>query len=107
MKKGGLVLILALVLGATIIIGGPTRTVAADKPIIVGFAIAKSGWMEPYDYGSRTAEFAIADINASGGLLGRQIKSVYADNKTDPSESAKAGLEMVEKEADLVVVSCD
>ena len=107
MKKGGLVLILALVLGVTIIIGGPTRTVAADKPIIVGFAIAKSGWMEPYDYGSRTAEFAIADINASGGLLGRQIKSVYADNKTDPSESAKAGLEMVEKEADLVVVSCD
>jgi branched-chain amino acid transport system substrate-binding protein len=79
-----------------------------EKPIIIGFAVAKSGWMEPYDTGpSRFAELAIAELNAKGGLLGRKIVSIYADTKTDVNQSAKAGQELIDKGADLLILSCD
>lgn len=80
---------------------------AADNSIMVGEAIAKSGWMEPYDYSARMADFAIDDINAKGGLLGRQIRTSVIDTKTDPSESARAGASLASDGADLVIVSCD
>jgi branched-chain amino acid transport system substrate-binding protein len=84
------------------------RASSDEKPIVVGFAIAKSGWMEPYDTGpARLAEMAIAEINAKGGLLGRKVTSIYADTKTEVNQSAKAGEEVVDKGADLVVLSCD
>ncbi|MBN8995057.1 MAG: ABC transporter substrate-binding protein [Rhizobiales bacterium] len=80
---------------------------AHAEDILVGEAIAKSGWMEPYDYSARMADLAIEDINASGGLLGRQIKTSVIDTKTDPAESAQAGATLVSEGADLVIVSCD
>ncbi|BCH12344.1 branched-chain amino acid ABC transporter substrate-binding protein (plasmid) [Mesorhizobium sp. 131-3-5] len=80
---------------------------AGDDPITIGFAIAKSGWMQPYDYASRTAEMAIDDINQKGGLLGRQIKIVSADTKTDPAEGVRAATDVIDQGSDLVVVSCD
>jgi branched-chain amino acid transport system substrate-binding protein len=79
----------------------------ANPPVLVGNAIAQSGWMQPYDYGVRMANFAIDDINAKGGLLGRQIKAIVIDTKTDPAESSRAGASLVEQGAALVVVSCD
>jgi branched-chain amino acid transport system substrate-binding protein len=86
-----------------VLLGGAAH---ADD-ILVGEAIAKSGWMEPYDYSSRMADFAIEDINAKGGLLGRKIKVSVIDTKTDPSESARAGASLASDGADLVIVSCD
>ena len=35
------------------------------------------------------------------------IEVVTADTKTDRAEGAKAGLEVIDKGADLVIVSCD
>ena len=49
----------------------------------------------------------IDEINKAGGLLGKQIKVVTADTKTDRAEGAKAGLEVLDKGAELVIVSCD
>ena len=36
------------------------------------------------------AKMAIKEVNAKGGLLGKQIVAVVADNKSEPSESANA-----------------
>ncbi len=36
------------------------------------------------------AKLAIKEANAKGGLLGKQIQAVVADNKSEPSESANA-----------------
>lgn len=36
------------------------------------------------------AKMAIKEANAKGGVLGKQIKAVVADNKSEPSESANA-----------------
>ncbi|MDF2876054.1 MAG: livK 2, partial [Sporomusa sp.] len=36
------------------------------------------------------AKMAIKEANAKGGLLGKQIQAVIADNKSEPSEAANA-----------------
>lgn len=82
--------------------------VLAQEDLTVGFAIAKSGWMEAYDTPAATAAMIrIEEINAAGGLLGRQIKVVEADTRTDRAESAKAGLDVLDQGAEMMVVSCD
>ena len=80
---------------------------ADDKPILIGFAIAQTGYQLPFDTGYKTAEIAIEEMNAKGGLLGRKLVTAYCDTKSDREQGAKCGQEMVEKGADLVVVSCD
>ncbi len=67
-----------------------------------------SGFMQAYDKPAQDAAMIrIDEINKAGGLLGKQIKVVTADTKTDRAEGAKAGLEVLDKGAELVIVSCD
>src|SRR5690606_17608556 len=47
------------------------------------------------------------DINAAGGILGRQIELLEADTKTDPAQAFKVGTELVESGIDFMVASCD
>ncbi|WP_119966124.1 ABC transporter substrate-binding protein [Simplicispira lacusdiani] len=80
----------------------------AGKDIVIGFANAKSGWVEAYDTPARRAALIrIDEINAAGGLLGRKIKVIETDTKSDRAQSAKAGLEALDQGAELLVVSCD
>src|SRR5437899_1829336 len=80
---------------------------AADE-IVVGFATAASGFMQAYDKPAQDAALIrIDEINKAGGLLGKKIKPVFADTKTDQAEGAKAGLAVLDQGADLVIVSCD
>jgi branched-chain amino acid transport system substrate-binding protein len=85
---------------------GPTR--AADDEIVIGFAIAQSGWMNAYDGPpSKAALMAIDDINAKGGVLGKNLRAVFSDTKSEQTEGAKAGQEVIGNGAQYVVVSCD
>lgn len=91
----------------TALLAALAAPVMADD-ITVGFAIAKSGWMEAYDSPAATAaKIRIDEINAAGGLLGGQIKWIEADTRTDRAEAAKAGLDLVDQGAQMLVVSCD
>ena len=97
---------LSLLLAATTCLS--TAALADDERIIVGFATAETGFMQAYDKPAQDAAMIrIAEINAAGGLLGKQIEVVNADTKTDPAEGAKAGLSVIDAGADMVVVSCD
>src|SRR6202043_2518406 len=42
-----------------------------------------------------------------GGVLGKKLRAVFADTKSDRAEGAKAGQEVVSQGADLVVGTCD
>jgi len=85
----------------------PVGQAAADD-IVVGFATAKSGPLQAYDMPSEQAALiAIDEINAAGGLLGRQIRAVHADTKSDRNEGVKAGEEVIDQGAVLVVATCD
>lgn len=83
-------------------------TLAAKKDLVIGMAIAESGWMNAYDDDpAKAAAIAVDDINAKGGVLGRHLKLVYADTKTDAAQAFKAGKEVLDKGAEFVVASCD
>ena len=91
---------------AATLAGAPLH--ADDETITIGFATAESGFMEAYDKPAQDAAMIrIEEINAAGGLLGKQIQVVNADTKSDRAEGAKAGLSVIDEGADLVVVSCD
>lgn len=81
---------------------------AQEDDIVIGFATAVSGFMEAYDKPAQDAAMIrIEEINEAGGLLGRQIRAVVVDTKSDRAEGARAGLAVIDEGAELVVVSCD
>jgi branched-chain amino acid transport system substrate-binding protein len=96
----------ALVATAALMWDLPSR--AEDDTIKIGFAIAQSLWMSAYDVPPFIgAQLAIEDINARGGVLGKKLRWVTADTKSDPAEGAKAAQSVISQGANFVVVSCD
>lgn len=80
----------------------------ADGDIVVGLALALSGGFAAYDdNGAKMTQVWIDEMNAKGGLLGRKLRAVFADTKSDRAEGAKAGQEVVRQGADLVLATCD
>lgn len=80
----------------------------AEDDVTIGFPVALSGFVAPYDDGPRKAALlAIEDINANGGLLGRKIVSVEADTKSDPAQGATAATDVLSKGAQMIMVTCD
>ena len=99
-----------------VIVGVATATAAAclssaaqaADDIVIGFAVAQSGPVAGYDdNGTKTAQIFIDDVNAKGGVLGKKLRAVFADTKSDRAEGAKAGQEVVSQGADLVIGTCD
>lgn len=85
-----------------------TATSQDNEPIKIGFAVALSGWMAAYDEDPyKAAILKIEEINAAGGLLGRQIEYQVADTKTDPTLAVSAATTLVDWGADTMVVSSD
>jgi branched-chain amino acid transport system substrate-binding protein len=80
----------------------------AAEEVVIGIASAESGWMQAYDQPAvRSALIRIDEINGAGGLLGKKLRVVKADTKTDRAQSARAGLQVLDEGAELVIVSCD
>jgi branched-chain amino acid transport system substrate-binding protein len=92
---------------------GGTETTAdtaenSDEPIVIGAAIGESGWLEATDVPAKVMEeFAIEDINAEGGVLGRPLKLITADTASEQAQGSTAALEVIEQGAEMVIVSCD
>jgi branched-chain amino acid transport system substrate-binding protein len=90
-----------------LLLGNTTPSPAADD-IVIGFAVALSGPMQAYDGDStRMAKLFIDQVNAKSGLLGRKLRAVDADTKSDRAEGAKAGLAAVQAGSVLVFATCD
>ena len=67
--------------------GGP----GSSKDIKIGGNLEMTG--NTASYGQSMAngiKLALKEVNASGGVLGKQVTFVVADNKSEPSESANA-----------------
>ena len=78
------------------------------EDIIIGAAIAQSGVIAPYDDGpAKAMEVAVGELNAKGGLLGKQLKIIYSDTKSDIAYGATAAQDVIDKGAQMVVVTCD
>jgi branched-chain amino acid transport system substrate-binding protein len=87
-----------------------SSTTSADsgKPIVIGVASGTTGPISFFDAPAlEGAKLAVADINAAGGIDGRQLKIVTADHKSDTTQIVPAALKVLENGADVVLGSCD
>lgn len=70
---------------------------ATGSPIIVGFPADLSSTYAYYDQPMlEGAQFAVDDINAKGGVLGRPLKLVAIDIRNDPAEASKVTQKLID-----------
>lgn len=94
----------------TLFLGAAAAQAFAEdpKPIVIGAAIAQTGFISAYDADpAKAAEMAVKEINASGGVLGRPLKIIYADTKSEIPQGAVAAMEVLDQGADFVIVTGD
>ncbi|MGY4313500.1 ABC transporter substrate-binding protein [Bradyrhizobium sp. JR3.5] len=84
---------------------GSPRAAESGRAIRVGAVLPFSGGVELYGEQARLGlDLAARDINAAGGILGRPVEVIYADDKTRPQAAAEAMRSLIEKDGVLAVV---
>lgn len=95
----------AIAICATTIVG----TARAAEPIKIGVSSVLSGPVSLIGQQTREgAQLKVNEINAAGGLLGREVKLSFADNACDPAQgmTAAANLTTSENVAAIIGTSC-
>lgn len=107
-SRWSLALAAALLVGVTGAAAAGAHGSAAKKPIVIGMPIALSGFVNFYDGPFYTgAQIAVADINKKGGLLGRPLKIVTSDTKSDINQGTRAAIDVVNKGAQFIFPTVD
>jgi urea transport system substrate-binding protein len=84
---------------------GPATGADAAEPIRIGAVLPFSGGVELYGQQAKLGlDLAVRDINAAGGILGRPVEVIYADDKTRPESAAAAMHALIESDGVLAVV---
>lgn len=81
----------------------PTK--GLPKEIVIGAAMAKTGYMAPYDATFAAVEQLIEETNAKGGIDGHKIKVVHADTRSEPQQAVLAVQKVIEEGANVLVFS--
>ncbi len=88
--------------------GSSSSSAANDDPIVIGAAVAESGPFQLYDEGQTTGmQYAIDEINAQGGVLGRQLELIVVDHKSDQAQIQSAAQQVLDDGADFMVTTVD
>jgi branched-chain amino acid transport system substrate-binding protein len=84
------------------------ETPASTEPIILGAATAQTGPVSAFDSGAfNGVKLAIADINAEGGVNGRQLELVAKDTKSDVAIAPRVAREVLDEGAEMLIVTAD
>jgi branched-chain amino acid transport system substrate-binding protein len=81
----------------------PTK--GLPQEIVIGAALAKTGYMAPYDSTFAAVEQLIEETNARGGIEGHKVKVIHADTRSDPQQAVLAVQKVIEDGADILVFS--
>ena len=83
-----------------------------SRPLRIGALISyrdrqgQDELIQPYDQQMRLGlELAIAEINAAGGILGRQVELLVADDEGSPAPGAAAAMDLIRNEGVEALVS--
>jgi branched-chain amino acid transport system substrate-binding protein len=77
-------------------------------PIIIGQPASLSGPQSFYDLPIQAfMKLAIEDVNSSGGVGGRQLELITADNKTNLELVQSTTQSVLDKDADIIIPTCD
>ena len=80
-------------------------TAKSAEPIKIGAVLPFSGGVELYGQQAKLGlDLAAKEINAAGGILGRPVEIVYADDKTDPAAAVEATQKLVTQDNVLALV---
>ncbi|MFP4071135.1 MAG: branched-chain amino acid ABC transporter substrate-binding protein [Desulfovibrionales bacterium] len=81
-----------------------TAGAPANEPLKFGVAGAHSGDLASYGIPSvRAAEMVVADYNANGGVLGRQVELVVLDDQCKPELATNVATKMVSEDVPMVL----
>jgi branched-chain amino acid transport system substrate-binding protein len=75
-------------------------------PIVIGGAIASTGFMSSYDQPAWAAlKIGVDEVNASGGIDGRTIELIQSDSASTTEGASKAATDLLAKGADILAVT--
>ncbi|TSA20517.1 MAG: amino acid ABC transporter substrate-binding protein [Actinomycetales bacterium] len=81
---------------------------ACAKPILIGAAMASTGFMAPFDGPAlATAKIAVDRINKTGGVNGCKLVLKSVDTGTNPDKAQQIATQFVAEGAKLLLVTCD
>lgn len=81
---------------------------AEEGPIVVGGAFSVTDWMAAYDEPPRQGAIAAINyLNEQGGVLGRQLRLIESDSKSDPAVAGQAAVELLDRGAVVLITPCD
>jgi len=75
------------------------------KEIVIGAAIAKTGYMAPYDAAIVALEQLVRETNAKGGIDGHKLRVIQVNTRSDPQQAVMAVQKVIEDGADVLFFS--
>ena len=91
---------------AALLLTGPAN--AASDEILIGGALSLTGVQAPLDTpGFKGAQVAVKALNDAGGLLGKKVRFINIDGKSDPVTVGNVAVELIDMGAQLIVAPCD
>src|SRR6476620_9401319 len=88
--------------------GGGGNSEEASSPsglpeeIVIGAAIAKTGYMAPFDEAIVALEQLVKETNARGGVDGHKLRVIQADTRSDPQQAVVAVQKVIEEGANVL-----
>jgi branched-chain amino acid transport system substrate-binding protein len=95
---------------AAVVTGSGLASSASTEadPIVIGAAVAKTGWLNSADGTALNAFMMYIDkVNAAGGINGRKLKIISADNQTDPAKAKTAAEQLISRGAQIILGSAN
>ncbi|HKO22455.1 MAG TPA: ABC transporter substrate-binding protein [Candidatus Eisenbacteria bacterium] len=72
------------------------------EEIVIGAAIAETGYMAVYDDAIVALEQLVRETNARGGIDGHELRVIQADTRSDPQQAVLAVQKVIEDGADVL-----
>jgi hypothetical protein len=102
--RSNLTRVLIGILSATFIVFLGASASFAEDEILIGGALSLTGVQAPLDEpGLKGAQVAVKYLNEHGGILGKKVKFVNIDGKSDPVTVGNAAVELIDQGAKLMV----
>jgi branched-chain amino acid transport system substrate-binding protein len=85
--------------------GGKAETKTESKDIKIGGNFEMTGGVAQYGQSAANGiKLAFKEANAAGGVLGKQLTLIIADNKSEPAESANAATKLISQDKVVALI---